>query len=285
VHVPIRIEVFNTEEADLNKALKAAAISHVDGGKAGWTTDELAPRANRYYPPYVANGYGIVREHSAISGFDEYYADSAKPACSRNSGDWVNYYDTVHRTPTSTNPYDYGIPPGTYRIKAWVPGFFQKNDVVVQLGYMTTVFAGPIVLELGGHISGSVLWTDMYGDMRPYAWAFVTISGSPAITTSASVITAQGATFEAWVEGDKSYDVLVDASPQKQVLFHPPSGSNTGKQTGYVQWGGGMPASFEFVETGVPVPEFPVAPLVLLAVLAASLYLLRWNKRIISLPK
>ncbi|MEM3793485.1 MAG: carboxypeptidase-like regulatory domain-containing protein, partial [Candidatus Bathyarchaeia archaeon] len=96
-----------------------------------------------------------------ISGFKQYAGDAAHR--------WINYYDTTN----GVLQLDYGLPPGTYMIRVWVPGYLQEGGAAATpppsgLASIT------IRLNRLAHISGVVQGLNFFGDLSPLSWAQVT---------------------------------------------------------------------------------------------------------------
>ncbi|MGB9022767.1 MAG: carboxypeptidase-like regulatory domain-containing protein, partial [Candidatus Bathyarchaeia archaeon] len=93
---------------------------------------------------------------------------------------WVNYYDTTD----GSEQNDYGLPPGTYQVLVWVPGYAQAQTMT----FSTTLSITDVTLDLYfdrlAHVSGTVRGLDMYDNLIPLSWATVTAYGPTLVATS-----------------------------------------------------------------------------------------------------
>jgi hypothetical protein len=93
---------------------------------------------------------------------------------------WVNYYDTTD----GWQQTDYGLPPGTYQVLVWVPGYAQAQTMT----FSTTLSITDVTLDLYfdrlAHISGTVRGLDMYDNLIRISWATVTAYGPTLVATS-----------------------------------------------------------------------------------------------------
>jgi len=134
-------------------------------------------------------------------------------------------------------------------------------------------------------LRGTVRWFDMYGNLRPLAWAQVSASPGPATDTYPAYSSGNGAVgagvadpagaFIMWLPAG-AHDVSVSTAQAPQVWSASAPTVNA-EYTVVVSsgWVGG--GDTQLSGSGVPIPELPsaVLPLGLFAVLAASLWLLR----------
>jgi hypothetical protein len=99
----------------------------------------------------------------------------------------------------------------------------------------------------------------------------VEISGSSTVKTS-----TKDGSYKIWLPGPGTYTMTI-------YLFKPAEanvGYVTTTRTISVTWGASSTQDALIQESGIPVPEFPLAgALALISALAASLYLLRGLKR------
>jgi hypothetical protein len=132
-----------------------------------------------------ANTTYIPHEESTspveVVGFRSY----AGNPCSR----WINYYDTTD----GSMQKDYGLPPGTYQLLVWVPGYAQAQTAILSTTPGST--AGiTISLDRLAHVNGTISGLDMYEDLIPLSWATVTAYG-PILTATSSL----DGVYEMWI--------------------------------------------------------------------------------------
>jgi len=113
---------------------------------------------------YIPSGFTTFTLR--LAGFRNY---AGEPALR-----WVNYYDAAG----GGFQTDYGLPPGSYRVVAYLPGFSQGKTIE-----MVTVQPGgrsSIVMDLNrlAHLSGDVTSLNMFGESVPLNWAIVDAIGS-----------------------------------------------------------------------------------------------------------
>jgi hypothetical protein len=102
---------------------------------------------------------------------------------------WVNYYDTTD----GSRQKDYGLPPGTYQLLVWVPGYAQAQTAILSTTPGST--AGiTISLDRLAHVNGTISGLDMYEDLIPLSWATVTAYG-PILTATSSL----DGVYEVWI--------------------------------------------------------------------------------------
>jgi len=139
-----------------------------------------------YVPPGLDQVSWPACSFTRIIGFNSY----AGNPCSRNYGNWVNYYDTTDGVPLLDN----GLPAGSYTIKAWVPGYIQRIVVTATVdlcGAATVIFD----LHRLSHIYGKVTGYNMFGELIPLSWATVSAYGPLLVTTS-----SLDGFYEMWLE-------------------------------------------------------------------------------------
>jgi hypothetical protein len=132
--------------------------------------------ANTTYIPY--EGSTLLVE---VVGFRSY----AGNPCLR----WINYYDTTD----GSRQKDYGLPPGTYQLSVWVPGYAQAQTAILST---TPGSAAGITISLDrlAHVNGTISGLDMYEDLIPLSWATVTAYG-PTLTATSSL----DGVYEMWI--------------------------------------------------------------------------------------
>jgi len=163
---------------------------------------------------------------------------------------------------------------------------WELSNIEVPWGGAQELF---ITMNNMAKLRGTVSWIDMYGDLRPLAWAQVTATnpdtvaystGNGGIGAGASDPSGE---YVMWLPAG-THDVSVSTSEAPQVW----SASAPTQNSAYTVvvndgWVGGGDTRLAH-EEGVPVPELPsfVVPLSLFAALAASVWLLR--KRSLNIP-
>lgn len=215
-----------------------------------------------YVPPNVVQVSWPTYNFTRIIGFDVY----AGNPCSRNYGNWMNYYDTTDGVPI----YDYGLPAGTYTVKVWVPGYMQRSVVTatVPLSGNATVI---LDLHRMAHVYGrfpetGVRWLNLFGELYPLSWAQILAAGP----TSAVAYSLDG-DFDLWLPNG-TYTVSVWVPPyqvyqQQSITITVTDGSETS-------------LGFNLTETGIPIPEFSRTQLATIVIILTSLLLsLRLKRR------
>jgi len=219
-----------------------------------------------------------------VFGFYWYYGDK----CSRNDGNWANGYDTV----SGGSQADTGLRGssdgagvtggGLYTVKLWafdptnMASYYMAWDLVnveVPWGGATDLWLN---LEQMGRISGSAGYLDMYGNFRSMPWLQVSASGPESVvayTAPKGVVslTEEPAYFMWLAPG--TYDISSLASVAPQVFVQ------TAPLTIEISPGFSASGDIGLAQTGTPIPEFPLAPLVALSALAASLFVLRRRRK------
>ena len=159
---------------------------------------------------------------------------------------WVNYYDTTD----GLKQDDYGLPPGEYLVRVWVPGYIQSDTTTT-----VSIGLGGIVgitywLDRLAHIYGNIRGLNMYDDLIPLSWANATAYG-PILTATTSL----DGFYEMWVVNG-TY-MLAAASP----------GYETQGAEIHVSMAWEMAADFDLRPPGSTTPELSAAELTLPAVL------------------
>jgi len=205
---------------------------------------------------YVAPGLAQVSwpafNFTRIIGFNSYAGNPS----SRNYGNWVNYYDTTDGVPL----LDYGLPAGSYTIKAWIPGYIQRSVVTatVDLGGAATVIFD---LHRLSHVYGKVTGYNMFGEVIPISWASVSAYGPILVTTS-----SLDGFYEMWLENG-TYTLAAFLA-----------GHETEATEVRVSMGSETQIDFFLKRLGASIPELPAKELTLLAVLIIAYALLHGKK-------
>ena len=215
-----------------------------------------------YVPPNVVQASWPTYNFTRIIGFDAY----AGNPCSRNSGNWMNYYDTTDGVPI----YDYGLPAGTYTVKVWVPGYMQRSVVTatVPLSGNATVI---LDLHRMAHVYGrfpetGVRWFNIFGELYLLSWAQIIAAGP----TSAVAYSLDG-DFDLWLPNG-TYTITVGVPPyqvyqQQSITITVTDGSETS-------------LGFNLTETGIPIPEFSRTQFATIAIILTSVLIsLRLKRR------
>jgi len=193
-----------------------------------------------YVPPGFAQVSWPAFSFTRIIGFNSY----AGNPCSRNYGNWVNYYDTTD----GVLLLDYGLPAGSYTIKAWVPGYLQPAVVTATIALSGEAW---VVFDLHrmAHVYGrwpnsGVGWFNMFGELYPLSWAEVKASGPVTAVT----YTLDG-DFDLWLPAG-SYAITVDMPPYH--VYSPET------LTIVVTSASESALATNLKETAIPIPEFPL---------------------------
>ena len=137
---------------------------------------------------------------------------------------WVNYYDTTDGQAQK----DYGLPPGEYLVRVWVPGYHQSETMTVSTALHVSLVGAALSLERLAHVFGRVYGLNMYQDLLPLSWA---------------TITAYGPTLEATYSADGFYEMwLMDGI---YILAAASAGYETEATEIYVSSGWETPVDFE----------------------------------------
>jgi hypothetical protein len=163
---------------------------------------------------------------------------------------------------------------------------WELSNIEVPWGGAQELF---ITMNNMAKLRGTVSWIDMYGDLRPLAWAQVTASnpdtvaystGNGGIGAGASDPSGE---YVMWLPAG-THDVSISTSEAPEI-WSASAPTQNAQYTVVVNdgWVGGGDTRLAH-EEGVPVPELPsfVVPLSLFAALAASVWLLR--KRSLNIP-
>ena len=159
---------------------------------------------------------------------------------------WVNYYDTTD----GRLQKDYGLLPGEYLVRVWVPGYLQSETLTVSTSLHVPIVDITVSLERLARVFGYVQGLNMYQDLIPLSWA---------------TVTAYGPTLEATNSMDGFYEMwLMDGT---YVLATSSAGYET--QATEIDVSSGWETSIDF-DLSFPsgtIPELPTTQLALNAVL------------------
>jgi len=236
-----------------------------------------------------------------LYGFYNYFGDKS----SRNDGLWANGWETTD----GTKQYDHGLMgskdiagvtgAGLYTVKVWAfdpmgpDGLFGTADdwqsyyqfeefTNVEVPWGGEVEVHPSMVQYG-RLIGDMRWMDQFGNSLPMPWLQVTASGSEGTFVSYSTpfdsallcgdpVLCETSVYM-WLP-DGTYDLSAEATVAPAILNAPAAPPSVSVTHGF-----SVAADFDMQQTGVPVPEFGVAPLVALSALAASLYVLKRRRK------
>jgi hypothetical protein len=199
--IPVRVEVY-----DWRGKLAGASIDYVGPGtrQVSWATHGFA----------------------TIDGTDAYFGTYTIT--------WVNYYHTTDGVAQK----DYGIPEGTYAVRAWVPGYEQCSTVTVTVKPSMPALA-IIDLEKMAYIRGIVRGFNMYRELIPLSWARISSYGEQALATSSL---------------DGYYEMRLPKG--RNILAATLIGYKTGSITVQLTSGSETFINFELSYGGTSIPEF-----------------------------
>ena len=152
--------------------------------------------------------------------------------------------------------------------------YYMGSDIAgveVPWGGVTTVV---VHMHQYGRLSGFVAWTDMYGNVRNMPAVQVSSTCSPE---AALIYTTPGLPedddYYMWLPAG-TCDISAQVTVAPQVFEAPGAPYSVSISPGFNTM---LDVGVE--QTGVPIPEFSVAPLIALSALAASLYVLRRRRQ------
>ena len=177
------------------------------------------------------------------------FRDYAGNPCLR----WVNYYDTT----AGSLQKDYGLPPGTYQVLVWVPGYVQAQTAILSTTPGSTAGV-TLYLDRLAHVYGNIRGLNMYEDMIPLSWATVTAYG-PILTATSSL----DGFYEMWiVNGTYALGVSSPGYETQGVEIH-------------VSMAWETPVDFDLGASSGTIPELSATELMLAAVLVIACASLR----------
>jgi len=244
--------------------------------------------ANRLQVPGAAYYNNLAG--ADVFGFYRYFGEKS----SRNDDLWANGWETTNGKAQADNGLrgstdGLGITGGgLYTVKVWAfdplgpdgepntaddwQSYYMGSDVAgveVPWGGVTTVV---VHMQQYGRISGFAAWSDMYGNIRNMPWLEVTASSPEGAVT----YTTPGMfddDYYMWLPAG-THDVSAQVAVAPQILDVPGAPFVVAVSPGF-----NTVQNIACEPTGVPVPEFALAPLVALSALAASLYVLRRRRK------
>ena len=167
---------------------------------------------------------------------------------------WVNYYDATD----GSRQTDYGLPPGTYTVFGWVPGYAQAQTMTFSTTLSTADETLDLYFDRLAHINGTVRGLDMYDNLIPLSWATVTAYG-PILTATSSL--------------DGSYEMWIPNGTYTLGVSYP--GYQTQGVEIQVSMAWETPVDFNLTPTGNTTPELPTAELMSAVLLVAACASLR----------
>jgi hypothetical protein len=141
----------------------------------------------------------------------------------------------------------------------------QKMAITVPNAHLGAEASVVFELDQRGLVSGQIAGFTWCDELRPTSWASITASGAAGTFTGYS---ADGY-YDMYLQAG-SYEFTVVESPGHVSKSAPVTVSTGQAVTGF---------SFYLERSNIPIPEFPVAIVGLVAALGASLYILRRNRR------
>jgi hypothetical protein len=166
---------------------------------------------------------------------------------------WVNYYDATD----GSQQTDYGLPPGTYTVYGWVPGYAQAQTMTFSTTLSTANETLDLYFDRLAHVNGTVRGLDMYDNLIPLSWATITAYG-PTLTATSSL----DGVYEMWIpKGTYTLGVSYPGYETQGVEIQ-------------VSMAWETPVDFNLTSIGHTAPELPTAELmsaVLLVIACASL--------------
>jgi len=166
---------------------------------------------------------------------------------------WTNYYDTTD----GSLQKDYGLPPGTYQVLVWVPGYAQAQTAILSTTPGSTAEM-TLSLDRLAHVNGTISGLDMHQNLIPLSWATVTAYG-PILTATSSL----DGFYEMWiVDGTYMLGVSSPGYEAQGVEIH-----------ASMAWE--IPVDFDLRPPSGTVPELSATELMLAAVLVIACASLR----------
>ncbi|MCW4032774.1 MAG: carboxypeptidase-like regulatory domain-containing protein [Candidatus Bathyarchaeota archaeon] len=267
---------FRTRAFDIDGNLAAANITAVQAKSPGpdgvWYTADDVPTIDW---TFLLVGFSTwTTPMFRWSPADGGWLDSAFSV--GNSWARHGYYDptdlTVEFLDVNVIHEPYGIVPGTYTItieEELTDGrYVQLEEIEVVVTSSGTV-ERTFEVDQAPLLGGSVYTRNLMMDFRNASWIPATISGSPDVGTY---------TY------DGVYWTYYPLPGSQMVTVGLPSDSGYVGQSKEVAtvWGATNTGNnFWLEESGIPIPEFPVAIFALISALGASLFLIRWRRETI----
>jgi len=184
-------------------------------------------------------------------------------------------------------------PDGVYGTADDWQSYYQFEEFAnIEVPWGGEVEVHPSMLQYG-RILGDMRWMDMFGNSLPLPWLQLSASGSEGTFVSYALPATGAGTADAfycsvspgtfldvcenavvmWLP-DGTYDLSAEVTGASGVFSAPAA-----PPTIAITHGFSATADFDMQATGVPVPEFGVAPIVALSALAASLYVLKRRRK------
>jgi len=238
---------------------KQKMLSPIDTYVKYWNSTDSMSSSN----PKVPVRFEIYDSRARFVGANATYipdADTKMPFSSFNAGfryyygnattRWVNYYDTTD----GSGQRDYGLASDWYTLKVYVPGYWQKNDPVIEvrLGGEASVI---IVLERMGHLYGRVhTFNTYFGNYTRISWVSVDVLGEDTLVRT---FTLDGF-YEAWVNpGSYLVTYSLPGYQTRSLRLQIPDGSDVQRDLQLLPFGTSAGASVS-VSAGSSTPIFPL---------------------------
>ncbi len=222
-----------------NRLRYAHPINNVNGTPARFEIYDIAGNlvgANITYIPPGTNNFEVH-----LIGFKNYYGIPFLT--------FANFYDTTD----AVKQKDAGLPPGTYTLRVWVEGYYERLRIqlILRNGSESSAVLSYERLTL---VAGTTLGFDIYDELFPLSWVVITPLPGDAYTYSLD------GSFEIWLPKGEYKLGLALAGFAPQIL-----GLS-------VSWGALLNYHFNLEQTGSRVPEFSASAILLIfAVFAADL--------------
>jgi len=173
--------------------------------KLTFRTEDLVTPPNetyaRYNSTHIPTRIEVYDSFGILAGANITYVPADKPSFMINvtgfrsyAGNpcerWVNYYDTTD----GAMQKDYGLPPGTYQVLVWVPGYTQAQTATVSTTLSTTSETLDFDFDQLARVKGIARGLDMYDNLIPLSWATMTAYG-PILTGTSSL----DGFYEMWI--------------------------------------------------------------------------------------
>jgi len=192
---------------------------------------------------YIPSGFTTFTLR--LTGFRNYAGDPALR--------WVNYYDAAG----GAFQTDYGLPPGSYRVVAYLPGFSQGKTI--EMVTVQPSGRSSIVMDLNrlAHLSGDVTSLNMFGESVTLNWVIVDAIGSETKDFAPTL--------------DGHYDMWLEEG--RYLLFASLRGYETSTMQTSLSKGSDQQINFKLTPIGFNIPEFKALgyfPLILAVVFAVT---------------
>jgi hypothetical protein len=210
----------------------AQPINHIDATPVRFEVFDQFGNFVAANATYVPNNSATF--HITLAGFDQYFGDPRFV--------WSGFYDTTDgasQSPGGLILYPWSDLPREYRIRIWVEGYYQENELRVlvptrERGNVSVVEP----LDRATRITGYVTGPDLFDFARPLSWATITLEPNDYTLTNIIDVRPGNYTtysldgsFQLWVPGG-SYEMGVSLAGYSTytALVQIPSGSDINMQ-------------------------------------------------------